>query len=189
MFLILISCNNSILPGRFYFTDKRLCVSPPASRPRPPQSARSIPTQGALSAWTFANRSVTLPPSRDAVSFSIHFPIKGSFKSARCRRSSALDSTPRTLPRFRSRFDSERPLHNFKHLRNPLLGAGTRRNTCCSLRTCWLISNVSSNDGQSERNRESSPGATSFARSPARGSPDLNFAGADFFANPSIFRS
>jgi hypothetical protein len=27
MFLILISCNNSILLGRFYFTDKRLFVS------------------------------------------------------------------------------------------------------------------------------------------------------------------
>src|SRR5580700_11264767 len=26
MFLILISCNNSILPGKFCFTDKRLCV-------------------------------------------------------------------------------------------------------------------------------------------------------------------
>jgi outer membrane protein TolC len=35
MFLILISCNNSILPGRFYFTDKRLCVSRPASPPEP----------------------------------------------------------------------------------------------------------------------------------------------------------
>src|SRR6266566_2488699 len=35
MFLILISCNNSILPGRFYFTDKRLCVSPPAGPPAP----------------------------------------------------------------------------------------------------------------------------------------------------------
>src|SRR5258708_1300285 len=46
MFLILISCNNSILPERFYFTDKRLYVSPPASRSRPPQSSRSIPTQG-----------------------------------------------------------------------------------------------------------------------------------------------
>src|ERR1700756_5566093 len=39
MFLILISCNNSILPGRFYSTDKRLCVSPPASPPSPPQLA------------------------------------------------------------------------------------------------------------------------------------------------------
>src|SRR5437879_6090175 len=35
MFLILISCNNSIPPGRFYFTDKRLRVSPPASPPAP----------------------------------------------------------------------------------------------------------------------------------------------------------
>src|SRR6267143_580765 len=93
MFLILISCNNSILPERFYFTDKRLYVSPPASRPRPPQSLRSIPTQGT-----------------NVITFSIHFPIKGSFKSAKCRRSSALDLTPRTLPRFRCRFDSDRPL-------------------------------------------------------------------------------
>jgi hypothetical protein len=43
--------------------------------------------QGTLSAWTFTNRCATLPPSRDAVSFSIHFPIKGAFKSAKCRRS------------------------------------------------------------------------------------------------------
>src|SRR5258708_1441389 len=116
MFLILISCNNSILPGRFCFTDKLLCVSPPASRPRPPQSSRSIPMQGTLSTWTFANRCAILSPSRDAVSFSIHFPIKGSFKSAKCRRSSALDSTPRTFPRFRCRFDSDRPLHNPQQL-------------------------------------------------------------------------
>jgi len=116
MFLILISCNNSILPGRFYFTDKRLCVSPPVSRPHPPQSSRSIPMQGTLSAWTFANRCATLPPSRDAVSFSIHFPLKGSFKSAKCRRSSAFDSTPRTLPRFRCRFDSDRPLQILKDI-------------------------------------------------------------------------
>jgi hypothetical protein len=119
MFLILISCNNSILPGRFYFTDKRLCVSPPASRPHPPQSSRSIPKQGTLSAWTFANSCATLPPSRDAVSFSIHFPIKGSFKSAKCCRSSALDLTPRILPRFRCRFDSDRPVQDSKELTWP----------------------------------------------------------------------
>ena len=125
--MILISCNNSILPGRFYFTDKRLCVSPPASRPHPPQSSRSIPMQGTLSAWTFANRCATLPPSRDAVSFSIHFPIKGSFKSAKCRPSSALDSTPRTSPRFRCRFDSDRPLHNFSHLQQLHFQRGTTK--------------------------------------------------------------
>src|SRR6267143_1758667 len=55
----------------------------------------------------------------DALSFSIHFPIKGSFKSAKCRRSSALDLTSRTLPRFRCRFDSDRPLHS--SLLRPLL--------------------------------------------------------------------
>src|SRR5713226_1677075 len=53
----------------------------------------------------------------DALSFSIHFPIKGSFKSAKCRRSSALELTTRTLPRFRCRFDSDRPLQILKDLR------------------------------------------------------------------------
>jgi hypothetical protein len=28
-------CNNSILPGKFCFTDKRLCVSPPTNPRRP----------------------------------------------------------------------------------------------------------------------------------------------------------
>ena len=39
------------------------------------------------------------------------FPIKTLPQNAKCRRSSALDLTSRTLPRFRCRFDSDRPLH------------------------------------------------------------------------------
>ena len=135
MFLILISCNNSILPGRSYFTDKRLCVSPPASRLRPPQSSRSIPMHGTLSARTFANKCLTLPPSRDAVSFSIHFPIKGSFQSAKCRRCSALDLTSRTLPRFRCRlrFPIGRSIKSSTY-RLCFLREGTQRNRTCSHR-------------------------------------------------------
>ena len=41
-----------------------------------------------------------------------HFPIETLPKNVKCRRSSALDLTSRTLPRFRCRFDSDRPLHN-----------------------------------------------------------------------------
>ena len=51
------------------------------------------------------------------VFISIYFPIKGTCKSVKCRRSSALDLTSRTLPRFRCRFDSDRPLQILKDLR------------------------------------------------------------------------
>jgi hypothetical protein len=48
------------------------------------------------------------------ISFSIHFPIKSLFQTAKCRHSSALDLTTRSLPRFRCRFDSDRPLQTNK---------------------------------------------------------------------------
>jgi len=56
----------------------------------------------------------------DALSFSIYFPIESSFKSAKCRRSSALDLTFRTLPRFRREVDSHRPLYAINYLHNHL---------------------------------------------------------------------
>ena len=45
-----------------------------------------------------------------------HFPIKTLPQNAKCRRSSTLELTTRTLPRIRCRFDSDRPLHNSKEL-------------------------------------------------------------------------
>ena len=43
----------------------------------------------------------------------------------KCRRSSVLDVYIRTLPRFRCRFDSDRPLHNFSHLQQQHFQRGT----------------------------------------------------------------
>ena len=73
------------------------------------------------------HRGTTLSLHLDALSFSIYFPIEGSFKSAKCRRSSALDLTSRTSPRFRPRFDSDRPLHKVKHLQTPLSSRGNTK--------------------------------------------------------------
>jgi hypothetical protein len=51
--------------------------------------------------------------------FSIHFPSKGSASLIKCHRSSVIGDLNRTLPRFRCRFDSDRPLHNFQQVTPP----------------------------------------------------------------------
>jgi hypothetical protein len=56
-----------------------------------------------------------------------HFPIKALPKNVKCRRSSALDLASRTLPRFRCRFDSDRPLHKIKHLQTLLSRRGNTK--------------------------------------------------------------
>jgi len=56
-----------------------------------------------------------------------YFPIKALPKNAKCRRSSVLDLTSRTLPRFRCRFDFDRPLHKIKHLQSLLLRHGNTK--------------------------------------------------------------
>jgi len=48
--------------------------------------------------------------------FSIYFPFKGSSSLNKCHRSSDIGRLYRTLPRFRCRFDSDRPLHNFQQV-------------------------------------------------------------------------
>jgi hypothetical protein len=60
---------------------------------------------------------VRVPPREFYSRFIFHrFPTKTLPQNAKCRRSSALDLTSRRLPTFRCRFDSDRPLHKFKHL-------------------------------------------------------------------------